>query len=212
MWIEHLIYTAAIAIIIGMVLQHYKKPDISWVLIPMSAIPDIDYPISKFMTFIGFKYPYIINHGDFHNLIGLFVISSLSVIYLNRKILGGWLLIGIMCVSGFAIHLFEDVLVYDHIYSVLYPITIKVYGWNLIPETGNLIIGGTNVFIVGFICVAIALLTRVALKGDDWIDGYYNDFHKWRLEFLFHPYSLAMKTYMIILLNQINTFKYTKDE
>jgi len=209
---EHLVYSAAVAIIVGMILQHYKKPDVSWILIPMAAAPDIDFPISRFMTFIGLKYPYIINHGDFHNIIGLIVISSIVTLYLNKKIIGGWILIWVMCLFGFALHLFEDVLVYDHIYSVLYPFTIKVYGWNLIPETGNLIIGGTTVFVVGFIYIAVALLIRVAFTGDEWIDGYHKDFHKWRIGFLFHPYSLTMKTYMIILLNQINTFKYTKDE
>lgn len=212
MWAEHLVYTAAIAILVSMTLQHYKIVDISWILVPMSAAPDIDFPISRLMTFIGLKYPYIWNHGDFHNLIGLIIISSIAALYLNRKIIGGWLLIWIMCIAGFAIHLFEDVLVYDKIYSVLYPFTIKVYGWNLIPESGSLIIGGQGVFTVGFIFLVAVILIRVALTGDDWIYGYQKDYHNWLRYFTFHPYSLTMKTYMIILLNHANTYKYPDEQ
>jgi len=211
MWAEHILYTIAIAIFVSMILQHYKIHDISWILVPMSAVPDVDYPVSRLMTFIGLKYPYIWNHGDFHNLIGLIVLSSIIALYLYRKKIGNFLLIWIMCVSGFALHLLEDMFVYDHIYSVLYPITIKVYGWNIVPESGSLIIGGQGVFTVGLALLAIIILIRVAFTGDDWITGYQKDYHNWMKYFTFHPYSLTMKTYMIILLNQANTYKYPEE-
>jgi hypothetical protein len=177
----------------------------------MAAVPDIDYPISHFMAFIGLKYPYIWNHGDFHNLIGMFGISTIIAIYLYHKKIGDFLLIWIMCIFGFVLHLLEDMLVYDDIYAVLYPATSKVYGWNIVPETGNLIIGGTNVFIVGFIFLAIVILIRTAFTGDDWIYGYQKDYHNWTRFFSFHPYTIITKTYMIALLNQINTYKYPEE-
>jgi len=117
-----------------------------------------------------------------------------------------------MCVAGFSLHLLEDMFVYDHIYAVLYPVTIKVYGWNIVPESGSLIIGGQGVFTAGLILLAIVILIRVAFTGEDWIYGYQKDYHNWMRFFSIHPYTITTKTFMITILNQINTFKYTKDE
>ena len=194
MWTEHLLYSAAIAILVGMVLKHYKINDISWILVPMAAVPDIDYPISHLMTFVGLRYPYIWNHGDFHNLIGMLVLPSIITIYLYRKKIGDFLLIWIMCTFGFALHLLEDMFVYDDIYSVLYPIKTNVYGWNIVPESGSLIIGGQGVFTVGFIFLAAVILIRVAFTGDDWIYGYQKDYHNWMKFFSIHPYTITTKT------------------
>ena len=61
MLLEHLIYSAALALIVGIIFMHYTKRDPTWIIILMTIMPDVDYVVNKVMLAIGFNYPVITN-------------------------------------------------------------------------------------------------------------------------------------------------------
>jgi hypothetical protein len=165
MLLEHLIYSAALALIVGIIFMHYTKRDPTWIIILMTIMPDVDYVVNKVMLAIGFNYPVIINHGDFHNLVGLTVFCVLGALVFHKfgVRFGDALLCSII---GYLAHFLEDYIVYPPAYCYFYPFSFRDYGINLIPETANLIVVGSEVLIPGIIIFCIALYLRKMYDGD----------------------------------------------
>jgi len=164
MLLEHLIYSAALALIVGIFFVRYTKRDPTWIIILMTIAPDVDYVVNKAMLFAGFEFPYIINHGDFHNLVGLTVFCLLGAIVFSRFGIrfGDALLCSVL---GYVAHFAEDFIVYPPAYCYLYPFKYVDYGINLIPETANLVIAGTEVLLVGVGVFSLALCIRMYADG-----------------------------------------------
>ena len=60
----------------------------------------------------------------------------------------------------------EDYIVYPPAYCYFYPFSFKSYGINLIPETANLVVVGSEVLIPGIAIFCIALYMRKMYDGN----------------------------------------------
>lgn len=164
MLLEHLIYSAALALIVGIIFMHYTKRDPTWIIILMTIAPDTDYVVNILMRGLGFSYPVIINHGDFHNLLGLTIFSLVAALLLSK--VGIKFSDALICsVIGYGAHFIEDYIVYPPAYSYFYPFSFRSYGINLIPETANLFVVGTEVLIPGIAIFCVALCVRMYFDG-----------------------------------------------
>lgn len=164
MLLEHLIYSAALALIVGIFFVRYTKRDPTWIIILMTIAPDVDYVVNKAMLFAGFEFPYIINHGDFHNLVGLTIFCLLGAIIFSR--FGVRFEDALICsIIGYLAHFVEDFIVYPPAYCYLYPFKYVDYGINLIPETADLVVVGSEVLMVGVGIFSLALCIRMYTDG-----------------------------------------------
>jgi hypothetical protein len=193
MFLEHLIYSAAIALIVGMIFMYYTGRDPSWLVMLMTIVPDIDFIISRIMLVCNCSPPFILYHGDFHNIISLLFISLVVALILSRY---GMNFGDVLCCSiiGYSAHLAEDFFVYSSWYSYFYPWSLRVYGIAIIPETGNLWgIAGSQVLAVGIILLGLAICIRI----------YFDDTGKWTVGNWIRGYMNAgrrVKYYIVLLL------------
>jgi membrane-bound metal-dependent hydrolase YbcI (DUF457 family) len=177
--LEHLLYSAAVALIVGMIFLYFTGRDPSWIIILMTIAPDSDWLVGHTMYAIGLRTPFILNHGDFHNIMGLIIFSICAALILYKC--GGIIFSDafICSVIGYLCHFVEDFIVYPPAYAYLYPFNKTMYGINFIPETGNLLVAGTEVLSVGILVFVIAFFIRWAYHKGEWsIYDYVNDWSK----------------------------------
>jgi membrane-bound metal-dependent hydrolase YbcI (DUF457 family) len=172
---EHIIYSAAIAIIAGMVFYRYTGRDPSWIIILCSWAPDIDMITNRVLTRFGFTLLFEghrITHGDFHNIAAMiifgiavaFIVSPLGMKFFDSLVFG---------IIGFGAHLFEDALVYNPGYKFLWPLSSKVLGFGLLPNMiseenyfSNFFgIANTEVLVIGLMFLLIAIVIRTYFEG-----------------------------------------------
>jgi len=167
-FIEHIIYSAALAVIVGMIFSRFTGRDPSWIIIAVAFVPDIDIVLQRMhvLTWIGI--PVIIHHGDLHNILVLLVFSLLIAVILRW--FGIRFIDGLICSAiGIAAHFFEDALVYQPAYAFLWPITTHVFGIGIIQETRNIFgIASSTVLVVGLILLIVAVLVRTFIEGRGW--------------------------------------------
>ena len=60
-FIEHFIYSAALAVIVGMFFSRFKGTDPSWIIIAVDFVQDIDFGLQELRTFPGITLPF--EHG-----------------------------------------------------------------------------------------------------------------------------------------------------
>jgi membrane-bound metal-dependent hydrolase YbcI (DUF457 family) len=185
MYFEHIIYSAAIAIIVGLIFLRYTGRDQAWVIIPISLLPDIDH-INNIIWDFGLlpvpqKLVPFLDIGLLHNLMGVAIISVFVVAILSLVKMRFTDAI-IYSVIGLTAHLFEDYLVYPATYHFLYPINSAPYGLNIIPETSDMIIAGSQVLIVGLIFFASAICLRYYLMSNGWLHKKEDSFNEPLLE------------------------------
>ena len=112
MFIEHLIYSAALAVIVGMFFSRFKGTDPSWIIIAVAFVPDIDFVLQELRKIPGITLPFVVRHGDFHNIMALIFFSL--VIAAAASTIGMWFPDAFVCaVIGIAAHFFEDALIAD---------------------------------------------------------------------------------------------------
>ena len=182
---EHIIYSTALAILVGMVFYKYTGRDSSWIIILCAWIPDIDLIANRVLTTFGFTLLFEghrITHGVFHN-IALMVIFGILVAFLLHPFGIRFLDAFFFAVIGFGAHLFEDALVYDPGYEFLWPLSSKVLGLGLLPNMINeenymrnfFGIANTEVLIIGLVLLLVAILIRTYWEGSSWIRWYMPD-------------------------------------
>ncbi len=179
---EHVIYSAAIAILVGMVFHRYTGRDSSWIIILCAWAPDIDFFVNRVFSRFGFTLLFEghrISHGDFHN-IAVMVIFGIAVAFLLHpfgiKFFEGFF----FSVIGFGAHLLEDALVYDPGYKFLWPFSQKVLGLALLPNMLSeeyyirdfLRIANTEVLVFGMVFLLVAIIIRTRAEGPAWIRWY----------------------------------------
>ncbi|MDP2767184.1 MAG: hypothetical protein Q8O41_07025, partial [Candidatus Methanoperedens sp.] len=110
---EHIIYSAAIAIIFGMVYYRYAKREYPWIIIASAYAPDIDIAADSILRMLNITLLISgrpIQHGDFHNLAALilyaFLISMLLKL-ISIRFMDAFVFSGI----GFGAHIFEEMLI-----------------------------------------------------------------------------------------------------
>jgi len=179
---EHIIYSTALAILVGMVFYKYTGRDSSWIIILCAWIPDIDLIANSVLTRSGFTLLFEgqrISHGVFHN-IAVMVIFGILVAFLLHPFGIRFFDAFFFAVIGFGAHLFEDALVYKVGYPYLWPFLSEDLGIGLLP---NILseenyfrtffgIANTEVLIVGLVFFLVAIIIRTYGEGSGWIRWY----------------------------------------
>jgi hypothetical protein len=179
---EHIIYSTAIAILVGMIFFRFTGRDSSWIIILCAWIPDIDFFANRILTTFGFTLLFEghkISHGVFHN-IAIMMIFGILMAFLLHPLGIRFFDAFFFAIVGFGAHLVEDALVYDPCYAFLWPFSSKVYGLGLLPSMINeenymrnfLGIANTEVLIVGVVFLLAALIIRTYVEGPAWIRWY----------------------------------------
>jgi len=135
-YIEHLIYSAALAVIVGMFFSRFKGTDPSWIIIAVAFVPDIDFVLQELRKIPGITLPFVVRHGDFHNIMALIFFSL--VIAAAAYAIGMWFPDAFVCaIIGIAAHLFEDALIADPAYRFFWPFSLENSGdWYHDRDTG----------------------------------------------------------------------------
>jgi membrane-bound metal-dependent hydrolase YbcI (DUF457 family) len=166
-YIEHIIYSAALAVFIGMIFSRYTGRDPSWIIIAVAFIPDIDYAIDEIQKQGWFDIPFEIHHGDLHNVLFLVVFSFLFATafrYFGIKFVDGLICSAI----GILAHFFED-LVFKPGYAFLWPYSKKIFGLGILENTRNFFgIANLKVLIIGLFLLAGVVLFRTLIEGIGW--------------------------------------------
>jgi len=182
---EHIIYSAALAILVGMVFYHYTGRDSSWIIILCAWVPDIDLIANRILTTSGFTLLFEghrITHGLFHNIAIMVIFSILMAFLLHPFGIRFFDAFFFACI-GFGAHLFEDALVYKVGYPYLWPFLSEDLGIGLLPNMlseENYVrnffgIANTEVLIVGLVVLLIAIIIRTYGEGPGWIRWYMPD-------------------------------------
>ena len=179
---EHIIYSTALAILVGMIFYRFTGRDSSWIIILCAWIPDIDLIANGVLNRIGFTLLFeghTITHGVFHN-IAMMVIFGILVAFLLNPFGIRFFDALFFAVIGFGAHLFEDALVYKAGYPYLWPFSSKDLGFGLLP---NILteenyfrdffgIANTYMLIVGLVVLLVAIIIRTFAEGPAWIRWY----------------------------------------
>ena len=182
---EHIVYSAALAILIGMLFYRFTARDSSWIIILCAFAPDIDLIANRVLTRFGFTLLFeghTISHGVFHN-IAMMVIFGILMAFLLHPFGIRFFDAVFFSVIGFGAHLVEDALVYKVAYPFLWPFSSADLGWGLLP---NILteedyvrdffgIANTEVLIVGVVFLLVAIIIRTYGEGPSWIRWYMPD-------------------------------------
>jgi hypothetical protein len=179
---EHLIYSAALAILVGMIFLKYTGRDNSWIIILVAFAPDIDFIANQILTQFGFTLLFeghTLYHGVFHNVAMMVIFGILMAFFLHPfgiKFFDGLF----FSIIGFGAHLLGDALVYDPGYKFLWPFSSKVLGLALLPNVMSegyyyrdfFAIADTDVMLIGMVILLAAILIRTYSEGTSWIRWY----------------------------------------
>jgi membrane-bound metal-dependent hydrolase YbcI (DUF457 family) len=183
MIIEHIFYSAALAIVVGMVFQRYTGRDPSWIIILCALAPDLDGLVSPVFRRLGIRLlldgsP--IQHGTFHN-ITFMIIFGITMAFLLHPLGLRFFDSLFFSIVGFGAHLFEDALVYKVGYGFLWPFSSKILGIGLLPNAINeenyvkdfFHVANTDVLIIGLLLLLVAILIRTYFERSlSWIRYY----------------------------------------
>ena len=162
---EHIIYSGAIAILIGMVFYQYTGRDSSWIIVLCAWAPDLDL---------------FLHHGAFHNIACMIIFGVILALILKSfgiKFFDAFF----FSVIGFGVHLLEDAMVFDVAYPFLWPFSTNNHGLELFPDVissrGHYIanffrIANTEILIAGFLFLLLAIIIRTYFEGPTWIRWY----------------------------------------
>jgi len=163
---EHIFYSCAIAILIGLIFYRYTGRDSSWIIILCAWAPDLDILLDI--------------HGAFHN-IAIMIIFGIIMAYILQLFGIKFFDAFFFSVIGFGAHLLEDAAVYEEAYPFLWPFSTNTSGLELFPgvisSRGRYIanffrIANTEVLIIGLGFLVLAILIRTYIEGPSWIRWY----------------------------------------
>jgi hypothetical protein len=172
MLFEHWIYSAAIALLIGMVYFKFTGRDYAWIIIASAYVPDVDVITDAALQKVGVTvllYGSPIRHGDFHN-IAFLLMFAVSVAFLLHpfgiRFVDSFFFAGI----GFSAHLFEDALVSNPSYAFLWPFSMQRFGIGIFTYTKDWYgIADREVLLVGLMVLLSAAMLRIAYEGAGWM-------------------------------------------
>jgi membrane-bound metal-dependent hydrolase YbcI (DUF457 family) len=168
-YFEHIIYSAALAVIFGMIFSRYTGRDPSWIIIAVAFVPDIDSILERSPAELPrIIVPGTILHGDMHTILALIVFSLLIAAVLQW--FGIRFIDGLLCSAiGIAAHFFEDALVYNPSYTYLWPITSYTFQIGILEGPRNLFgIANSSVVLIGICFLILAVLVRTLVEGTEW--------------------------------------------
>lgn len=179
---EHLVYSAAIAIIAGMLYYRSTGRDYSWIIIACAFVPDLDKIADGILSRLGFTLlfeSHTIHHGTFHNITMMLIFAIIVSFLLHPFGIPFFDSLVFSCI-GFGVHLFEDALVYPVNYMYLWPLSSEKLGLDWLPVilseeayNGNFFrIANTEVLIVGLVLLVAAIIIRTRVEGPYWVRWY----------------------------------------
>jgi membrane-bound metal-dependent hydrolase YbcI (DUF457 family) len=180
---EHIIYSGAIAILVGMVFYNYTGRDSSWIIIICAWAPDLDMLANPVLRRLGIRLfldGSSIQHGTFHN-IAFMVIFGIIVAFLLHPFDIKFFDALFFSIIGFGVHLLEDALVYPAAYRYLWPFSSQKLGIGLLPKMINeenyvknfFYIANIDVLIIGLLLLLVAFLIRTYFeKSSSWVKWY----------------------------------------
>ncbi|OPX63751.1 MAG: hypothetical protein A4E34_01005 [Methanoregula sp. PtaU1.Bin006] len=178
---EHLVYTAAFAILAGMLSYRSWGRDSSWIVILVSYAPDLDKVMDTILKRIGLVVTYdgyLIHHGTFHTIAAM-IVFSLVLAFLLHPLGIRFIDTVVFTIVGFGAHLFEDALVYPAYYMYLWPLSHAKYGLAWLPtgpedvyNAGFFRIANTEVLAIGLFLLILAMVIRTRVEGPGWIRWY----------------------------------------
>jgi hypothetical protein len=173
MLIEHLYYSIALAVVVGMLSYRFFGRDASWVIVACAFAPDLDYLfdydfLGTTVTVAGVS----LYHGMLHNVWSLLVFAVLAGALLRVAgiaFLEGTILAGI----GYAAHLAEDALVYNAGYPFFWPVLPGFDGIGLLPSVRDFYgLANTEVLVIGLLLMLVAMMLRTVVEGPGWVRHY----------------------------------------
>ena len=165
--IEHLIYSAALAVIVGMIFVRLTGRDPSWIIIAVAFVPDIDIGFQALGKIPGITLPFIVQHGDFHNILILIffsIIIALAASAINMRTLDAFVCAAI----GIGAHLFEDALIDNPAYRFFWPLSSQKFGIGILTETPDLVIANSEVLLIGLLLLFGVIYLRTLIEGKEW--------------------------------------------
>jgi membrane-bound metal-dependent hydrolase YbcI (DUF457 family) len=173
MYIEHIVYSLAIAIVAVMLLKPREAGWCTLIFVISGCIPDIDgifdvirHPLEFTSGFI----PHMVEHSRyFHTMGALLVYAILAGIVLARwqglkfsecAFFGG---------AGFAAHLLEDALTYNPSSAIFWPVSPQEVGIGLFPNSRDFLsVANTEVLAVGIVLLMLAIGTSLLFNRTAW--------------------------------------------
>lgn len=174
MHFEHLVYSVALAIIIGGIYSRYSGIDISWIIIAGAYVPDIDHFIKPMLNKLDMTYLIYVNpisKGDFHNITAMLLFALIAALFLQWtgiRFRDAFFFANI----GFMAHLIEDGLVYNPAYEFFWPFSADKTGLGILEYHRNFYgIANTETLAIGLMAVMMCGIVRMKYQGNDWVRG-----------------------------------------
>ena len=173
MYIEHIVYSLAFAIVAIMLLKPREGGWCTLIVVVSGCIPDIDgiFDIIRHPPeFTSGLIPHMVEHSRyFHTMGALLVYAIFTGIVLARwqglkfsecAFFGG---------AGFAAHLLEDALVYNPSSAVFWPLSPQEVGIGLLPNSRNFFsVANTEVLAIGLGLLVLAVGISLLLNRTGW--------------------------------------------
>ena len=175
MIIEHLFYTGALALIVGLVLSLRGVPrERAYILIVVGAsiFPDITWPVFEAAARGWITIPFMALVPDqvaLHNLAGLAIFTLVATLAATPFQLRSRY-VALCCALGYGSHLLEDGLTHTTRYVLLWPFSTQHVGIPLfVPYIPDILgIADARVLAVGLVLFGLAVVARTVIQGRGW--------------------------------------------
>ena len=171
MFLEHLVFTAALAVVFGYFYKKYTGRDPMWIMVVGAFLPDTDFVFQCItLPLSGVSSLLFIPHGEFHNIFMLVIISAIFAYFIEKEFKLKFIDAFIYCGIGFGAHIFEDALVFDG-YQEFAPINFNTDLWGVFHNYSPTFYGLFNPYIMGIaLCLlGIATIIRCYYEGTEWL-------------------------------------------
>jgi membrane-bound metal-dependent hydrolase YbcI (DUF457 family) len=163
---------------VGVILRHYKKPDVSLVIIPMALAPDIDYILQSMWDITAPLFGLFVRHGDFHCIVAAVLLPLLVAVILYKCLKLNFFYTFLCAIIGYSSHIIEDLAANQYYYYMFWPLNHKISVWGIATETGNFHgVGDLKIILFSITCILLAICLRNSIEGSNWINKYVDIFH-----------------------------------
>lgn len=176
MILEHFLFSAAFAIIVGLLVERSWKYVLPvWIIFACAVLPDFDYIIQTIMYPIVMVTPLasiFIVHGDSHNIAITILTSMFCAWALNKYWNYVYNDVFICVFLGCAFHIICDFFVYVTVFCPIAPrFPCEIAGIGILRETGAWYgVAEPSIIIVGSILLLITICIKIYYSDNKWIE------------------------------------------
>lgn len=175
MYIEHVVYSLALAILVCLFLDRNFAPWCIAIIVVSSCIPDIDGIFSLIQSppqFTDGIVPHMAFHlRYFHNTGFLFVYAIIVAGLLFYFYRLDFRLTAFLAGTGFGAHLLEDALVYNPASAVFWPLSAEEFGIGIFSSSRDFLnVANGEVLFFGILLSALATGVYATFRKDVWED------------------------------------------